>query len=178
MRAKIEQFWSWSHSHEGRKIIRFTAVSGISTVVSFVTITVVYGFKIIAGVVWATIFGNVVATFPAYQLNRKWTWGKTGRSHVRKEIIPFWLMSALGITFSILGATFARHIIHSHQFPHIVNTGIVAFANLVSFGVFWVAKLKVFNHIFQVDELEEVEEHLVAEEQGATAISESGVEGG
>ena len=170
IRTKISALAKWAHSHEGRKIVRFTMVSGISTVVSFVTIWFVYGLKIIPGVIWATIFGNVVASFPAYQLNRKWTWGKSGRSHIRKEIIPFWTMSGLGIAFSIVGAAFARHIIRTHSFPHLANTAIVAFANVISFAIFWVAKLKVFNHIFRVDELEEVEEHLEAEEAAAKEL--------
>jgi putative flippase GtrA len=167
VRTRVDRLWEWAHTHEGRKIIRFTTVSGISTIVSFVTISIVYGFKLIPGVIWATIFGNVVATFPAYQLNRKWTWGKSGRSHIRKEILPFWLMSGLGIAFSILGATVARHIIHTHNFPHIVNTALVAFANVASFAIFWVLKLKTFNRIFHVDELEEMDEHLSSEEAEA-----------
>ena len=35
--------------------------------------------------------------FPSYWLNRNWVWGKRGRSHSVKEIVPFWIMSALGI---------------------------------------------------------------------------------
>ncbi len=42
-------------------------------------------------------------------------------------------------------------------------------ANFLSFGIFWVLKLIVFNRIFKVDELEEVEEHLVHEEQAELA---------
>ena len=56
------------------------------------------------------MFANVVATIPSYFLNRMWVWGKGGRSHVMKEIVPFWVMSAIGITVSIGGAAVARHI--------------------------------------------------------------------
>ena len=108
--------------------------------------------------------GNMVATIPSYYLNRTWTWGKKGRSHFRGEILPFWLMAALGTTFSIFGATLAGHMVSTHNWHHLVNTAIVAFANLVSFGIFWVLKLKVFNRIFHVDELAEMDEHLASEE--------------
>ena len=47
---------------------------------------------------------------------------------------------------------------------HNVTAILLAAANLVSFGIFWVLKLVVFNKIFRVNELEEFDEHLTAEE--------------
>ena len=142
----------WSKSKHGRRLFRYTLVSVISTVTSIIVIAIVYGLRIISGEVEATIFGNVVATLPAYNLNRRWTWGKTGRSHVRKEIIPFWVMAALGIVFSIIGASYAHHLVHTHHWSHLINTGLVVGANFVSFAIFWFLKLVVFNRIFQVEE--------------------------
>jgi putative flippase GtrA len=139
-------------------------VSVVSTAVSVVVISLVYGFKIIKGEVDATLFGNLVAAIPSYQLNRKWTWGKSGRSHLRKEVLPFTGMTALGIGFSLLGASYARHLVNTHHWDHLVNTGLVVLANLVSFAIFWVLKLVVFNRIFRVDEASEIETHLNEEE--------------
>jgi hypothetical protein len=45
-----------------------------------------------------------------------------------------------------------------------VNTGLVVAANLMSFAIFWVLKLVVFNRIFRVDEASEIETHLIEEE--------------
>jgi putative flippase GtrA len=165
MRRRIQALVAWSKTHEGRKIIRFTSVSAISTVVSNTTIIIVYGLKIIKGEVYATVFGNLVATLPSYYLNRTWTWGKKGKSHIRREIVPFWSMSLLGISFSMVGGAYAGKLVAGHpDWPHLVATLIVAFANLASFGIFWVLKLKVFNRIFRVNELEEIDEHLTKEE--------------
>ena len=155
---------AWSRTHQGRKLIRFTSVSVISTVVSVLVIAFVYGLKIIKGEVEATVFGNLVAAFPSYRLNRQWTWGKTGRSHVRKEVVPFAAMTALGIGFSILGATYARRLVHVHHWNHLINTGVVVAANLGSFAIFWVLKLIVFNRIFHVDEASQIDEQLEQEE--------------
>ena len=77
------------------------------------TILVVYGFHIISGILAATLFGNVVAIVPSYYLTRAWAWGKRGRSHWRKEVLPYWLMSFAGIAFSLLGATWVKQIVHS-----------------------------------------------------------------
>jgi putative flippase GtrA len=179
VKARAMKLWAWAHTHEGRKVIRFTSVSAISTVVSNVVIVIVYGAAHwISNEVYATIFGNLVATLPSYQLNRTWTWGKRGRSHFRSEIVPFWSMSLLGIAFSTILANVVRwqnrlhsvpHVSASAAWPHILTTVLVVFANLISFAIFWVLKLKIFNRIFHVNELAEVDAHLIEEEaQGIT----------
>ncbi len=164
MPTSLRQVIDWSKTHEGRKIIRFTSVSVVSTLVSFTSISVLYGFHIIKGVIWATVTGNLIATLPSYYLNRSWTWGKHGRSHLTKEILPFWLMSGLGIGVSMIGAAWARHEVHTHHWAHVANTALVSFTNLASFGLFWVLKIMVFNRIFKDHVLEEMDEHLRVEE--------------
>src|ERR1700721_1584245 len=99
VRSRLSKIMVWSRTHQGRKLIRFTSGSVVSTAVSAVVISLVYGLKIIKGEVDATLFGNLVAAIPSYQLNRQWTWGKSGRSHLRKEVLPFACMTALGIGF-------------------------------------------------------------------------------
>jgi putative flippase GtrA len=154
----------WSKSSRARRLIRYTLVSVASSVTSIVVIAIVYGFRIIPNEIGATLFGNLVATIPSYNLNRKWTWGKTGRSHLRKEIIPFWAIAALGIAFSVLGATYARHLVHTHHWSHLANTAIVVGANFASFAIFWVLKLAVFSRIFHHDGLIESMDPLAAGE--------------
>ncbi len=169
MSELIERLWAWLHTHEGRKIFRYTMVSVISTAVSFVVLALVYGVLRLWTEVPSTVFANSVATFPSYWLNRQWAWGKTGRSHFVKEVIPFWTMSAIGIAFSIVGASVARHIGLKYQLDHLSLTIVVLVANVLSFGIFWVIKLLLFNRIFHVSELEEVEEHLEMEEHSEGA---------
>ncbi len=161
----LARVWAWLHTHEGRKLFRYTMVSAISTAVSFVVLALVYGVLRLWTEVPSTVFANAVATFPSYWLNRTWAWGKTGRSHLTKEVAPFWAMSAAGIAFSIIGASVARHIGQRYHLPHLEQTVIVLVANVMSFGIFWVLKLMVFNRVFKVSELEEIEEHLEVEEQ-------------
>lgn len=164
MPKRLRDFLAWARSHEGKKIIRFTSVSVISTAVSFSSISIFYGFHIIKGVIWATVSGNLVATLPSYYLNRSWTWGKHGRSHFRSEIVPFWSMSFLGIGVSMLGAYWAREQVREHHWAHLLNTGLVSFTNVVSFGLFWVLKMIVFNRIFHDHTLDEMDQHLTSEE--------------
>jgi putative flippase GtrA len=167
---RIHTFYAWLHTHEGRKLFRYTMVSVISTVVSLTVIALVYGVFHVWGEIESTIFGNAVATIPSYWLNRRWAWQKSGRSHMMKEIVPFWTMAALGIAFSIIGAAVARHIGTKYNFSHFELTLVVLAANVVSFAIFWLAKLVVFNKMFKV-ELEEFDEHLAAEEAAQETLT-------
>lgn len=76
-------------------------------------------------------------------------------------------MSAIGIAFSVVGAAVARHIGKKYHLDHFDQTVVVLVANVMSFGIFWVLKLLLFNRLFKVSELEEVEEHLELEEHRA-----------
>jgi putative flippase GtrA len=171
--SRLHALYAWLHTHEGRKIFRYTMVSAISTAVSTLVIVLVYGFHVWTEVP-STIFGNAVATFPSYWLNRKWAWGKHGRSHLVKEVLPFWFMAALGIAFSIIGASLARHVGIHYHLDHKVQTLLVLVANFLSFAIFWVVKLLVFNRMFKVV-LEEFDEHLTAEESMEQSVESTAI---
>jgi putative flippase GtrA len=135
--------------------------------VSLAAILITYGFKIIHGIIEATLFGNVIAVIPSYYLNRMWAWGKRGRSHFRNEVIPYWVMAFLGIAFSLIGATYTKHLVHTHHWGHLANTALVGGVNVLSFAIFWVLKMLVFNRIFHTDKLHDIDAHLAAEESSA-----------
>jgi putative flippase GtrA len=156
--TRAEHVWEKRDTPEAKKLIRYTMVSVISTAVSLFVLLVVFGLLHLWGEVVSTVFANVVASIPSYFLTRNWVWGKTGRSHLVKEIIPFWVMSGLGIAFSIVGAAAAKHIGKVHHLPHLEQTVVVLVANVLSFAVFWVAKFLVFNRIFKVHPVEELDE--------------------
>jgi putative flippase GtrA len=156
--TRAEHLWEKRDTPEARKLFRYTMVSVISTAVSFVTLGIVFGLLHWWGEVVSTVFANVVASIPSYFLTRNWVWGKTGRSHLVKEIIPFWVMSGLGIAFSIVGAAIAKHIGIAYHLDHFEQTVVVLAANVLSFAVFWVAKFLVFNRIFKVHPVEELDE--------------------
>lgn len=155
---KALHLWQKRDSPEARQLFRYTMVSVVSTAVSFGVLAIVFGVLHLWNEIGSTVFANVVATVPNYYLNRAWVWGKTGRSHLMKEIVPFWVMSALGIFVSIGGAAVARHIGIEHHLSHFNQTLVVLTANIVSFGVFWILKYLVFNRLFRVHPLEELDE--------------------
>jgi glycosyltransferase XagB len=128
----------------GRKVLRYSLVSLVSIAVSQSVLMVAFGM-----LHWTARLANVVAcavaTVPSYYLNRSWAWGRRGRSHLWKEVIPFWALAFLGLALSTwaadLGSTLARGAGASHP----ATTAIVMSSSLLAFGVLWVGKFAVFN---------------------------------
>jgi putative flippase GtrA len=170
----LREFRAWSKTHEGKKLIRFTLSSVITTGVSFTAILIVYGFHIITGIIGATLFGNVLAMIPSYYLSRAWAWGKRGRSHFGKEVVPYLLMSFAGIAFSLLGALWVKHLVHTHHWSHLIDTVLVGAVNVLSFAIFWVLKVLLFNRIFHTDKLHDIELTLEEEEEEVEEEEQSG----
>lgn len=156
--VRVEHLWERRDTPEAKQLFRYTMVSVISTLVSFAVLLLIFGVLHLWGEVVSTVVANATATIPSYYLNRKWVWGKSGRSHMMKEIVPFWGMSAIGIVVSIGGAAVARHIGIENQLSHFAQTLLVLAANVISFGVFWVLKYILFNRLFHVHTLEELDE--------------------
>lgn len=133
---------------EGLKLIKYAAVSAVSVLASFLTLTLVYGVLRLWSPVPSTLFSNMVGSVPNYYLNRRWVWGKSGRSHVWREVLPFWTMSVTGILLSIGTATLARNFVQSHHVHHLAATVIVVGANLSAFGVLWIVKFLILGRLF------------------------------
>ena len=156
--VRLEHLWQKRNTPEAQQLIRYTMVSVVSTVVSFGVLAIVFGAVHLFGEIGSTVFANTVATVPSYFLNRQWVWGKSCRSHLMKEIVPFWIMSAVGIVVSIGGAAVARHIGIEHHLDHRTQTIVVLIANLISFGLFWVLKYMLYNRLFHVHPVEDLDE--------------------
>jgi len=140
---------SWLASPRGRKLSRYFLGSVICTVVSFGVLTLVYGVFRLWTQVPSTLFANLVATVPSYYLNRNWTWGRTGRGDVWREMVPFWVASVIGILASMGGAQGARDLSLSLHLHHLLSTVVVDGANIATYGILWIAKYLLFNVLFR-----------------------------
>jgi putative flippase GtrA len=128
----------------GRKLVRYSLVSVVSVVVSQVIL-------FLAQFHWSARTSNIIAVclsaVPSYQLNRAWAWGKTGRSHLMKEIVPFWGMALLGLILSTWSADWAESHAASFTSSHLGQKLVVNAAALAAFGVLWVAKFVILNRV-------------------------------
>ena len=131
-------------------MLRYTMVSVVTTVISFTVLGIVFGAFHIWSEIPSAVFSNLVALAPSYYLNRGWVWGKTGRSHWRREVIPFWIVSITGVMLSIFAAAVARHITVAYDLSHAVATGVLLSIVFAAFGLLWVLKYAIFNHLFKI----------------------------
>lgn len=145
------------------KLAKYASVSIISTIVSQVTLLVVYGILHLMAAVWANVLANVVATPPSYYLNRKWVWGKRGKSHLLREIVPFWVLGFCGLALSSLTVYGAEQFSKHHNLSHAVTSVLVNAASLFAFGLLWMVKFVVYQRLFHVVPVEHPDEesHLV-----------------
>ena len=146
----MSRLWRFSRTADGLKIIRYTMVSAISALTSLVILTIVYGVFRLWTEVPSTLFANVLAGIPSYLLNRQWVWGKSGRSHLWREIVPFWVMSLVGIVFALFTASLAHNFADTHHLHHLVRTVLVVGANVAAFGILWILKFIILNRLFTV----------------------------
>jgi putative flippase GtrA len=146
MRSRWDTVMTWSRSDEGKKWVRYTTVSVISVIVSEVLLFVAFGLIHLSARV-ANIWAVCLSAVPSYYLNRAWAWGKRGRSHLLKEVVPFWTMALIGLAFSTWAADFAESHADAVTTSHFFTTVIVMMASLAAFGVLWFAKFAILNKL-------------------------------
>lgn len=142
-------FPRWLRSLVGRKFIRYSLVSVVAVAVSEVLLTLfhgVFGWS----ATWSNVFATALAAIPSYELNRRWAWRKTGPNHIWKEIVPFWALAFLGLLFSTVAVHYADRATVQHHLGHLVNVVVVDLANILAFGILWVAKFIIYNKVLFV----------------------------
>jgi putative flippase GtrA len=163
-----------ARSHAGQKLIRYGLVSAVGVVITQLTLTVLYKFFGVDAAV-SNIAAVSVSSVPCYLLSKRWVWGRDGRSHLLKEVAPFWGFAFAGLVLS----TVFVHWVKQHSDSLVWING----SSLAGFGVLWVIRFLVLDrliwgahHHTPVDE--EIEDELAAEsrlggddESGAVAPS-------
>ena len=132
---------------QGKRMIRYSMVSVVSVAVSQIVLFTTYTVGRVASAVVCNFIACSVATVPSYYLNRTWAWGKAGKSHLWKEVMPFWGLAFLGLGLSLWAVDYAES--HAHHFTnnHFWVGIIVNAAALSAFGVLWIGKFVIFNKV-------------------------------
>ncbi len=140
--------YAHARSDAGRRAIRYVATSGIGVVLTQVLLALfLHGFH------WRSGVSNVVAvsvvSIPAFLLNKYWVWGKRGKAHMRREVLPFWLFTIAGLAISTLLVVIVANLTKDPNVPELENGNkyAVQFANIAGFGVLWVLKYMFLDKI-------------------------------
>jgi putative flippase GtrA len=133
------------------KIVRYGTISVVSTAISLSGLFVFYRW-IGLSPTWSNVVATCIATVPYYYLNRLWVFKKSGRSHLTKEVLPFWTIAFVSLVLSTLAVKFAGSQVHSISSKNVRGVILVA-ANFATYGILWIAKFVVFNrYLFRVEE--------------------------
>ncbi len=146
MHSRLDTVLTWSRSPEGKKWVRYSMVSVVAVIVSQVILLIAFGVLHLSARA-ANIWAVCISAIPSYYLNRAWAWGKRSRSHLLKEVLPFWTMALIGLAFSTWAADFAESWARGVTTSHLLTTLIVMAASLGAFGVLWVAKFVILNKL-------------------------------
>jgi putative flippase GtrA len=130
-------------SHNLGKILRYGTISVVSTAISLSCLFIFYRW-IGLSPTWSNILATCIATVPYYYLNRLWVFKKSGRSHLTKEVLPFWTIAFVSLVLSTLAVKFAGSQVHAISSKNVRGAILVA-ANLATYGILWIAKFVVFN---------------------------------
>jgi putative flippase GtrA len=126
-RPLVQKFWKYS----------MTSVVGV---VLSQTLIFVFASLLDWSWGWANLTAVAIGTVPTYYLSRAWVWQKRGKSSLYAEIIPFWVMTFLGLLLSTIAV-----LLLENRYPDskiLANVG-----NVAGFGVLWLAKFFILDRI-------------------------------
>ena len=142
---------------DGRKMIKFTLVSVISVIVGQIVLFTTFGILKLWSARTCNIVACVAGGVPSYYLNRTWAWGKTGKSHFWREVVPFWSLAFVGLAFSTWAVDFTETQL-KHWDSHFQVALLVNAASIGAFGVLWIGKFILFNKVIFAHRPAELEE--------------------
>lgn len=147
----VQRAWRWLWSPTGRVAVRYSIASAISVVFSLIVLFITYGVFHLASAVVCNLIAAAVTALPSYYLNRNWAWRRSGRSHLLKEVLPFWALAFAGLGLSLGAVDLAEAVGRGLGESHLVVSLLVEMASLLAYGVVWVGKFVIFNRLVFVD---------------------------
>jgi putative flippase GtrA len=160
--AGLPTLWNlFLTSRLGQRLARYSAVSIILLAFSE-TLLLLFNGAIGLSAAWSSTLTTVIATVPAYVLNRRWVWSKGGRSHLWKEIVPFWALAFFGWAFATYSVSLAESVAKTHNLHSGARVALVGVTYVLAYGVLWIGKFLIFDRLLFVHR----PEHVVAAPRG------------
>jgi len=126
-RPLVQKFWKYS----------MTSVVGVILGQSFIFL---FATVLDWSWGWANVTAVAISTVPTYYMSRHWVWQKRGKSSLYAEIIPFWVMTFLGLLLSTIAV-----VVLENQYPD--NPLLANLGNVIGFGTLWLAKFFILDRI-------------------------------
>lgn len=121
------------------KLARYGTASAAGVVSSqIVLLTCVMALEMAA--VPANLLAVTAGAVPNYLINRAWTFNKSGKNSLTREVLPFWGMGILGLLLSTVTVAWADRSFDGAPLA-------LSAASVGAFGVLWVAKYFILDRI-------------------------------
>lgn len=137
-----------ARSEQGRKQIRYAAVSVVFVPVGQILIQVLGAMVFDRDYTKASIVAAAILTVPNFFANKMWVWKDTSRDKLRTQVLVFWVAAMLGVA-----ATTGLTYLVEQQFHNegAVEALAVFCAQLVGFGIVWVGRYLILDRwLFKV----------------------------
>jgi putative flippase GtrA len=143
---------------------RYMAVTVVNVIVGQSVLLILHSILHVNQVA-ANAASVLISAVPAYYLSRAWVWGKSGRSHFRKEVLPFWIFVFIGFVFSTAMVALAAAVTGTNGDAANLTTVqklLPNIVNMASFAVLWVIRFFLMEKLFQQNP--ELAEELVGQD--------------
>jgi|DEB0MinimDraft_10_1074344.scaffolds.fasta_scaffold00043_23 putative flippase GtrA len=123
-------------SHHVEKVLRYCGVSAVNVITGQSTLLFALAVLDLKAVP-AQALAATVSAGPSYVLSRRWVWRQTGRDSIRNEILPFWLLTGIGLAIALTAVALVDQVTDSPP--------VLMLTSLVAYGFVWVAKYLVLD---------------------------------
>jgi len=125
-------------AEHGAKVLRYCGVSVVNVITGQSILAFCLAVLDLSGVV-SQFWSAMLSAIPAYILSKRWVWKQTGPDSFRNEVLPFWIMTGIGLGFALLVVGIADRNTDS--------TPVLMIASLGAYGIVWVAKYLVLDRL-------------------------------
>jgi putative flippase GtrA len=126
------------------RALRCLSVSVGTTVLSAaVLVALAVGFGMPAGT--ASLVANVCGIPPSYLWNRRWVWRRTGRGDLAREVVPFWMLSLVGLVVSMWFVAYVGTM--TAALPAAGRAVALPAANVGVFATLWLAQFVILDRV-------------------------------
>ena len=133
----------WSERRDTvMRLMRYTAVSVVSTTTSLVTLGILVGL-VGAPATWSNVLATAVGTVPSFELNRRWVWRREDRRSLVRQVLPFCALSFAGLVVSTLAVGVVAD--HASAWGQWARTLAVLGANVAAYGTLWLVQYQLLN---------------------------------
>ncbi len=123
----------WTHL---TRLVRYGAVSIVSSMVGLAVLGYLVAVRgTSAG--WANVISTTVAAVPSFELNRRWSWqGRSGRAKL-DQVVPFLVMTFVGLGLSTYVVHLAGLIATEHELHTVHRTVAIEGASVGTWAALW-----------------------------------------